>query len=232
MIDQGALLATGGMIDATLEDAAAVTMSSDDNAMVADGIEDELSVMRTQVVETLLNDMVAVEVLDELHDIVFESGDDQLSLLRSGDVLDHSLQSASAMLIERDLRHGWNRFLDEDGALLGVGMLEKTLAEIVAERIDHELGEVILDLLEDDLNVLRILLFKLPLQEATAMLVLAQSIDLPGDIWNGGGLELVISVGLALHRATAVVSSNRTTSSLATLWVLVAVVATLLVLRH
>ena len=128
VIDQGTLLATGCMVNATLEDAATVTMSSHNNAVVTNGIEDELSIVRTQVVETFLNHMVAVEVLDELHHIVLESGDDQLSLLWARDVFDHSLQRASAVLIEGDLRHGWNGSLDEDCTLLGVGIFEKTLA--------------------------------------------------------------------------------------------------------
>ena len=93
---------------------------------------------------------------------------------------------------------------------------------------------MILDLVKDDLNVLRVLLFELPLQEATTMLVLAQSIDLSGDLWDGGRLELIISIGFALlQRATVVVSSNGTTNNLSVLWVLlVAAVATLRVLRH
>ena len=134
------------------------------------------------MVQTFLDDVIAVDVLDELDDIVAKSFDDQVGLLSSRQKLDHSLQSASAMLVERDLRHVWHNFLNENGALLIVGMLKQALAKIIAEGVGHELDEVILHLLEDDLNVLLIVFFELTLQEATAMLILAESIDLPWKI--------------------------------------------------
>ena len=134
------------------------------------------------MVQTFLDDVIAVDVLDELDDIVAQSFDDQVSLLSGRQKLDHSLQSAGTMLVERDLRHVWHNFLNENGALLIVGMLKQALAKIIAEGVGHELNEVILHLLEDDLNVLLIVFFELTLQEATAMLILAESIDLPWKI--------------------------------------------------
>jgi hypothetical protein len=62
-----------------------------------------LGIFRGETVETLLDDMVAIEILDQIHNTITESLDDRLSLLRSRNELDHLLQSASAMLVQGDL---------------------------------------------------------------------------------------------------------------------------------
>jgi len=90
-VDKLALLVARGVVNATLQDAAAMAMGSDDDTASANGIEDELGVLGRQVVETLLDDVVAVEVLDERDDIISESLGDDLDLLRSRDKLDHLL---------------------------------------------------------------------------------------------------------------------------------------------
>ena len=68
-----------GMINATLENAAAVAMSSDFDAMFSDGIVNELTneiekkedaksyliVLMSKSIETFLNDVVSVEILDQ-----------------------------------------------------------------------------------------------------------------------------------------------------------------------
>jgi hypothetical protein len=77
------LLEAGSVVNAALENTASVAVSSDCDAMLAYSIEDELSLRRLEVVETLLNDMVAVEVLDEVDNLTRESLDDCLSLGRS-----------------------------------------------------------------------------------------------------------------------------------------------------
>jgi hypothetical protein len=77
------LLETRGVINATLKDTATMTMSSDDDALLANRVKDELSILSLEVVEALLNDVVAVQVLDELDDLSGESVDDHLDLLKS-----------------------------------------------------------------------------------------------------------------------------------------------------
>jgi len=68
------------MIDASLKDTAAMTMGADMNAFLTDSVEDELGILGLEMVETLLNDMVAVEVLDEQNNSVIKGADDGINL--------------------------------------------------------------------------------------------------------------------------------------------------------
>jgi hypothetical protein len=126
---------TRSVVNATLQDAAAMTMSTNDDTASANSVEDELGVLGRQVIKTLLDDVVAVEVLDERDNFVSESLGDDLDLLRGRDELDHLLQSAGTVLVECDLDHGGCGCTDENGALIIVGVLEQLLAEVVAEGI-------------------------------------------------------------------------------------------------
>lgn len=95
--DQIDLLVSRGMVDAALEHTAAVAMGADDDAVVAHRVEDELarvsqrvtsmtigssylSINRGESIETLLDDVVAVEILDELDHPIFQRVDDRLDL--------------------------------------------------------------------------------------------------------------------------------------------------------
>ena len=79
--------------------------------------------------------MVTVEVLNQIDHMILESRDDGLDLLRSGEVLDHLLQGAGAMLVERDLDHLRRRAVDQDGTLAIIAMLEELLAEIISKGV-------------------------------------------------------------------------------------------------
>jgi len=68
------------MVNASLEDTAAMAMGADLNATLADSIEDELGVLRLEVVEALLDDMVAIEVLNEPNDLAVKGADDGVNL--------------------------------------------------------------------------------------------------------------------------------------------------------
>lgn len=82
-----------------------------------------------------MNDVVAIEVLDQLHHSIVQSDDDDLNLLACGDELNHLLQSSCAMGVQCNLNHLWSGVVDQDGTLLIIGKLEKLLAEIVAKCI-------------------------------------------------------------------------------------------------
>lgn len=176
--DQPSLLLTRGMIDTTLENAATVAMGADINAVSSDRVKDELRVNRSELVETLLDDVVTVEVLDELNDAVAKSADDDLNLSGGGDELDHLLQSPSAVLIESDADKVVRRVLDQNSALFVVTVLEKLLAEVVTERVGHELDNMLVGLKPDHVDLLRVAVLKLLLKVSAAVLILAQSIDL------------------------------------------------------
>jgi hypothetical protein len=95
----------------------------------------DLRIFCLQPVQALLNDVIAVQVLDQLHNLALQSMDDGLDLLRGGDEFNHFLQGSGSMLVQRNLNQARCSRLDEHGTLLIVCELEKPLAEIIAKRI-------------------------------------------------------------------------------------------------
>lgn len=80
LADQLDLLETGSVIDAALEDTAAMAVSADNDAVLANSIEDELGILRLEVVETLLNNMIAIQVLDQVDNLALKRLDNELDL--------------------------------------------------------------------------------------------------------------------------------------------------------
>ena len=172
------LLLTRSVIDAALKNTAAVAVCTHDDAVSTDSIEDELCFLRGEVVQALLNDVVAVQVLDKGHNLVAKGVNDHVDLVASGDELNHLLEGTCAVLVQSDLDHVARSVEDQFSALIVGGELQKLLTKIVAEGILHQLDHVALGLFEDQLSLLRLILLKLLLQESTAMLVLAVLVDL------------------------------------------------------
>lgn len=133
--DQLSLLGTRGMINAALQNTASMAVGADNDTMSTNSLVDELGLLGVQAVQALLNDVVAIQVLDQIHDMVLQRIDNSLGLLGSGDELDHLLESAGTMLVQRDLNKLGSSVVNEGGALLVVGVLKKLLAQVVAERI-------------------------------------------------------------------------------------------------
>ena len=74
------LLVARRMIDAALKNTAAMAVGTDDDAVLAYGIEDELGLRGLEMVQALLNDVVAVQVLDEVDDLARQRLNDHLGL--------------------------------------------------------------------------------------------------------------------------------------------------------
>lgn len=74
--NQPHLLIPRGVVDAALENAATMTMSADIDASVTNCSEDELSTLGVELVETLLDHMVTVNVLDQLYNSAAQCLDD------------------------------------------------------------------------------------------------------------------------------------------------------------
>lgn len=106
-LDQPELLLARCVVDAALKHTAAVPVGANFNTLVpvADSIENELGVNSSELVKTLLDDMVAVQILNELHDFVTESLDNEMDLLRSTDVLNHLLQGSRSVLVQGNVHH-------------------------------------------------------------------------------------------------------------------------------
>ncbi len=61
-------------------------MSPNDDTVLADSIEDELGIFGAEMIETLLDDMIAIQVLDQINDLAFQSMDDGLNLANVSDL--------------------------------------------------------------------------------------------------------------------------------------------------
>ena len=78
--NQLGLLGTGSMINATLQNTASVAMGANHKTIVSNGFKDELGIHRLEVVEALLDDMVAIEVLDKSNNVLLKGALDCLDL--------------------------------------------------------------------------------------------------------------------------------------------------------
>jgi len=190
--NEPSLLITRSVVNATLQDTATMTVGSDINAVGANSIKDELSINGGQLVEAFLDDVVAVQILDELDNSVAKSIDDGLDLTRGGDELDHLLQSSGAVLVESDTDEIMRGVLDQDSTLLIIAILEQLLAEVVSEGIGHQLDDMLIGLKPDHMNLLRVTVLELLLQVAASMLILAESIDFTTEL-------LKLHVGEPVH---------------------------------
>jgi hypothetical protein len=192
-------LALGSVVDAALHDAAAVSMGSHFHAAGRNRIVDELVVLRLERVEALLNDVVAVQVLNQCDDVLIEGRNQGLDLALGRQVVDQALDRSSAMTaraLELHQRRAPDVHIERDAdqiivdarqqyVLLLVGrVFEEALSQVVAEAVDHELRKVRIDLGEDHIAVERVALFQLALQEAAAVLVLAEASHVPLQIFK------------------------------------------------
>lgn len=123
------------MINASLQDTASMAVSSNLNTVSADGVVDELVVLRSKAVQALLDDMVTVEVLDQRDHAGVERNNDNGNLLRGRQELNHLLDSTGTVHVQGNVDQLGRNILNNDGALLVAAKLQQLLAQIVAERI-------------------------------------------------------------------------------------------------
>jgi len=123
------------MVNAALQDAASMAMSAHGDTVGADGFIDELRILCTEAVKALLDDVVAIQILNKINNVLFQSVDHGPGLFRSRNVLDHLLESAGSMLVKRNLDQLRGGGVDECSALLIIAIFEKLLAQVVAKRI-------------------------------------------------------------------------------------------------
>lgn len=178
LLDQVGFLLARSVVDTTLQHTTAMAVGTDFDAVLADGIINELGVCGSEAVETLLDDVVTVEVLDELDNVIPQGNYDHLGLLAGGDELDHLLERASAVLVESNLHKLGGSIADKSGTLSVVGVFEQLLAQIVAEWISHKLDNMWARLGKDHVELNRVFLLELALKIAAAVLVLTQGIQI------------------------------------------------------
>jgi len=74
------LLESRSVVNAALQNTATVTVRAYSDTIFTHCVEDELSILGLKVVEALLNDVVAVEILDKLDNLVLQGIDNHLDL--------------------------------------------------------------------------------------------------------------------------------------------------------
>jgi len=89
-------------VDAALQHAAAVPVRRDLDAVAHGCIVHKLAVLWAQPLQAALDDVVAVQVLDQRHDAGGEGLDYYRALLRTGEGLDQLLDRSGAVRVEGD----------------------------------------------------------------------------------------------------------------------------------
>lgn len=161
LANQPSLLITGSMIDAALENTAAMAVGSHIDTVGSNSVKDELSIRRGKLVKALLDDMVAVQVLNQFDDAVSKGSDDGLDLARGGDEFNHLLEGPSSVLVECNADELTGGILNENSALLIIAVLEELLAEVVSKGIGHQLNDVLVGLKPNHVNLVWVAVLKL-----------------------------------------------------------------------
>ena len=173
------LLLVGRRVDAALQDAAAVAVRRDGDgvALPRDRVVDELRAARRELVQTALDDVVAVEVLNQLHDVVGKRRAHDRDLLLVLEQVDELLRRTRPVHVDGDAHEVSARLLHDLEPLCGRAVLEQLLAQVVAERVGHELHDVVEHLVEDHAGDARAVLVQQLLERAAPLLVFAHVVD-------------------------------------------------------
>mmetsp|Transcript_86248 Transcript_86248/g.231006 ORF Transcript_86248/g.231006 Transcript_86248/m.231006 type:complete len:337 (+) Transcript_86248:800-1810(+) len=199
-------LCVAAVVQTPLHDAAPMTVCSNLVAVVPDGVEHEVLVGVGELLQTLLDHVVAIHVAHQAQDVrlqrLAELGHLGLVLgLRDG--LDQPLHRPGAVHIQADTREVRGADVQQLGPLLGGDHLEDHLHEVVPERILHELHYMLLGLLEHTVDHLLLPVVQLLLQRPAPTLVLGCLVDssfvfLPGQFSH----DLLVHLPAALVGGT------------------------------
>ena len=100
------LLEARSVINAPLENAASVTVSTDSDAVRTNRIEDELSILSLEMVQALLNDVIAIKILNQRHHLVAQRIDNGLDLEKSAtNTVKRSLVNTNLLRSRDELNH-------------------------------------------------------------------------------------------------------------------------------
>ena len=129
------LLRNRSVVNASLKHAASMAVGGHLDTVGANGVVDELVVLRGEAVEALLDDMIAVQVLDQSHHAGVQGHNNNRDLLRRRQELNHFLNSSCAVHVQRNVDQLRRNSLNNGGALLVTTELEEFLAQVVAKRV-------------------------------------------------------------------------------------------------
>jgi hypothetical protein len=135
LCDELELLLVTGVVNAPLHHTATMTMGGHLNAVLSNSVVDKLVVVGLHFVNTLLNDVVAIEVLNQSDYAALESFSNKSDLFGRSEVLYCFLDSAGTVHVLRDCNQVRSYSSDNGKALLRVAVLDKLLAKVISERI-------------------------------------------------------------------------------------------------
>ena len=173
--DQFRLLLCGSRVQAALNHAATMAVRTDFDAIFDDGVEDEIVLSRLEKVQTLLDDMITVEILSESYHRPGKSTSCKLLDL-IGMVfhnLNHALNRARTVHVQTN-RHKRRLDLRDDGvAVLIRTHIDELLAEVISKRIGHQIDNVgaLAQFVEDNVRSDLITFIQLPLKHTAASLI-------------------------------------------------------------
>jgi hypothetical protein len=136
------------VLEHPLHDPAAILMSRQGLDLADEGGHDERDVLGVNPLDRLLDDMVAVLILDALEDLGLEFLD-QGGLLVGEDVLESFLNDTASVHLERQLENVPLHRICQNLFLGLIPVLEELLDDIIAKYVRHQLNSVWQDFVKE-----------------------------------------------------------------------------------
>mmetsp|Transcript_17494 Transcript_17494/g.47927 ORF Transcript_17494/g.47927 Transcript_17494/m.47927 type:complete len:212 (+) Transcript_17494:516-1151(+) len=181
LLQQRRDLLRGAILDQPLDDPAAVAVLRHPAGLLLEGLHDEVDPVRGQPLDTLLDHVVPMLILDALNHVAFELTDEQHLLLdRHG--VQRFLDDAAAVHLQRQTQDLTHELFGQDAPLLRVAIFKKLLDDVVTKDVAGELLHLLEHGLEGDLLFLLIGHLQLLLDQPGAILILRDFADVPREI--------------------------------------------------
>lgn len=192
LLEDGSGLLLVAVFQNPLDNSASVWVSCEGVHLSGEGIHDELDEMRWYFLDALLDDVVAVLVLDALHYIALEFLD-ELSLLVYLNNLKCLLDHSASVHLHREVEDMASELVGENATLLRCTVLEELLNYIVSKHIDHQYKCRWQDLVENKLLLCDLSDLQFLLDKSGSMLVTAELDDVSHDVLQLKLLVLIVA---------------------------------------
>ena len=165
--------------------------------LVKEGSVDEPDGLWSTTLNGLLDDVVAVLILDAFHDMVLKLTH-QRGLLLNQDVLQRFLHDSAAVHLQAQIQDLAAHLAREQLFVFLVAVIEELLDNVVSENVSHQWDGIGLNLTEDSLLFIRVGGLQFRLDESRAVLITGELGDvvenvaeLPSLVVLPGILEIV-----------------------------------------
>lgn len=102
--------------------------------------------------QTALDDMIAIEILDQPDNIGLKRAHNKMHLTRSSQAFDHLLDCSCAVHVLGYHYKFRRHHLNNKELLLFIAVLNQLLAQIIPKRVRHQFDHVMVDLIKDDVH--------------------------------------------------------------------------------